>query len=1188
MKGPTAMPPLDDLRKLTSELLGPDAPVPGDDDHLIALGLDSLKLMRISGSLRQDGLDIGFADLARRPTLAAWEALVAERTTAVAAAPGGPGQAAVPEGEPFPLALMQHAYWVGRAGAQTLGAVAAHLYTEFDGSGVEPERLGAAVAALAGHHHMLRARILDDGRQVVEPWRHGTELPVLDLRNASGAEIAERTAQLREQLSHQLLPVEDGQVIDVRLTLLPEGRTRVHVDVDMLAADARSFRTLLADLVRLYREPGHPLEPLGYQYAQYLAERRARPALPEDVAWWQQRLAGLPGAPELPARPESERGDPNRVVRLHHWLDPRTRAGLVRQARRHAVTPAVAVATAFAEVLGGWSGEPRFLLNVPMFDRRPLHPDVERLVGDFTGSVLLDVDVSGRVDFAERAQTVQDGMHAAVAHSSYSGVEVLRDLSREQGAQVLAPVVFTSALDLGELFGAEVEQVLGEPVHIVSQGPQVILDAQVTELHDGLLLNWDVRADALPDGVADAMFAAFTALVGRLVDGSAWDAPVDGLLTAGQWAVREEANDTDGPLPGHPLHHAFFARAAEAPERPAVLTADGTALTYGALADQALRIAGALAAHGVRAGDAVAIRLPKGPKQAAAVLGVLAAGAHYVPVGIEQPAARVERIRARAGITAVLAEDAAGAGSPAFDEAAGWARPLAAPAATDPAAVAYVLFTSGSTGEPKGVEVSHRAAANTVEDLTERLGLGPADRTLALSALDFDLSVFDLFAPLSVGGALVTVDEAGRKDAAAWTALVREQRVTVLNCVPSLLDMLLSAAALDPLGDSLRAVLLGGDRVGADLPGRLHAQVPGCRFVALGGTTETAIHSTWQEVPGGAAPAGWSSVPYGVPLRGVRCRVVDAQGRDCPDWVAGELWIGGAGVADGYRADPERTADRFVTVDGLRWYRTGDRARYWPDGTLDFLGRVDDQVKIRGFRIELGEVEAALAEHPDVRHASALVVRGGAAPKLSAVVVAREGRTPTAAELTEHAAERLPVHMLPDRLVVTADLPLTPNGKIDRKALKALAEAQSESGAHLAPVTALQRAVALVWEQTLGRGRVGLDDDYFLLGGDSVLATVITGRLREALETDDVRIHDILSCLTVGRLAATLAERGQEPEQLETVAEIFLEVEAMTDEELEAQLLDTDEELEAQLLDTDEALEAQLLDTDEQTGARRD
>ncbi|MFE5914991.1 amino acid adenylation domain-containing protein [Streptomyces wedmorensis] len=1158
---------IDDLRRVVTELLGPGAEAPRDQDNLIELGLDSLKLMRIADRCRRTGLDIGFADLARRPTLAAWGELLADAPGAAAptapepeapvAASAAPTSASLQAGdeEPFPLALMQHAYWVGRGGSQALGAVAAHLYTEFDGSGVDPGRLGAAVAALAERHPMLRARILDDGRQLIGAWTRGTALPVLDLRDASPQEVEERTTRLREQLSHQLLDVEAGQVFDIRVTLLPEGRTRVHVDVDMLAADARSYRTLLADLVHLYEHPERPLPALDYTYAQYLAERRAQPPRDQDVRWWRERLGELPGAPTLPTRPEAERGAAHRVTRLHHWLSPEQRARLTDQARRHAVTPAVAAATAFAEVLGAWSGEPRFLLNVPMFDRRPLHADVDRLVGDFTSSIMLDVDLTETRSFAERARDAQDRMHRAAAHSSYSGVEVLRDLSRDQGSQVLAPVVFTSALDLGELFGQDVERCLGEPVWIVSQGPQVLLDAQVTELHDGLLVNWDVRADAFPDGAAEAMFAAFTDLIRTVADGTAWDAPVGPLATEAQLAVRTEANSTDGPLPEQPLHQAFFTRAAIVPDAPAVLAADSTTLTYGQLADQALRVAGALRARGVEPGGAVAIRLPKGPEQLVAVLGVHAAGAHYVPIGVEQPAARAESIRARAGVEVVLGAADGDAATLPLDEAAAWPEPLPTPIFADAQDVAYVLFTSGSTGEPKGVEVSHRAAANTIDDLVERLGLGPADRTLALSALDFDLSVFDIFAPLSAGGAVVTVDERTRKDATAWTGLVRRHAVTVLNCVPSLLDMLLTAAEHAPMGTSLRAVLLGGDWVGVDLPVRLHAQVLGCRFLGLGGTTETAIHSTIQEVVRGEVPARWTSVPYGVPLRNVRCRVVDAQGRDCPDWVAGELWIGGAGVADGYRGDAERTADRFVEIDGYRWYRTGDRARYWPDGTLEFLGRADDQVKIRGFRIELGEVEAVLAQHPAVRQATALVIRTGPTPRLCAVVAAGSGLDEN--ELRAKAAERLPAHMLPDTIAVLDEMPLTANGKTDRRALRELLAAQAKEGEHEAARSSLEEVIARVWAGVLGTDRVGRQDDYFQLGGDSILATRITARLREALDTDDVSVHDVLSSLSVAELARTLTARDTDG-RLELVAEVYLEIDSLSDEEIDAQLAHAD------------------------------
>ncbi|WP_188197861.1 AMP-binding protein, partial [Nonomuraea sp. SYSU D8015] len=417
-----------------------------------------------------------------------------------------------------------------------------------------------------------------------------------------------------------------------------------------------------------------------------------------------------------------------------------------------------------------------------------------------------------------------------------------------------------------------------------------------------------------------------------------WSDPVPSLMPESQAVVRERVNDTAGPVSGRLLHEGFFAQAADR----VALVWDGGSLSYGELADRALRVAGWLRSQGVGPGTPVGVVLPKGPEQVIAVLGVLAAGGMYVPVGVDQPAARRERILARAQVEIVL--------SGPLPEA----EPLSKPVRVDPEQAAYVIFTSGSTGEPKGVQVSHRAAVNTVEDVVRRFGVGAGDRVLAVSALDFDLSVFDLFGVLSVGGAVVLIGEAERRDAHRWAGLVAAHGVTVWNSVPALLDMLLTAGG----GAGLRLALVSGDWVGLDLAPRLADRAPEASLVALGGATEAAIWSNYCPVPA-EVPVGWRSVPYGRPLTNQRFRVVDARGRDCPDWVAGELWIGGLGVADGYRGDPGQTAERFVTVDGVRWYRTGDLGRYWPDGTLEFLGRADAQVKIRGHRIELGEVEAA-------------------------------------------------------------------------------------------------------------------------------------------------------------------------------------------------------------------------------------
>ncbi|GAB3491567.1 non-ribosomal peptide synthetase [Amycolatopsis cihanbeyliensis] len=1091
--------------------LPPDAI--GAEDNLIELGMDSITMMRLAGAWRKAGATVRFADLVATPTVAAWRDLLGGGIAEHEA----PAVVSVDETAPFPLALMQHAYWVGRAPGQQLGGVAAHFYHEFDGTGVDPERLDRAVRAVLARHGMLRARVLDDGTQRIlseSPW---PGLRVHDLR-AHPAHAARSTLdELRERLSHRGMDIGAGEVFDVQLTLLPdelrERGTRVHVNLDMVAADALSLRVLLADLATAYA--GESLPPLTYSYPRYLAERASAPRDPAEREYWRRRLPELPGAPRLPAAGHVSEVDAATVTRRHRRLDPRQVRELERLARRHGLTTAMALAGVFAETLTAWSAEPRFLLNLPLFDRESRHPDVDALVGDFTSSVLLEWDGARPGTFAERAAGLQERFHTDVARAGYSGVEVLRDLSRLHGERVLAPVVYTSALGLGELFAREVRHTFGDAVWIISQGPQVWLDAQVTELDGGLLVNWDIREDAFHPGVPEAMFAAYSDLLDRLLAGErAWSEPVPPLVPAGQLAVRAAVNDTAVSRQPRRLHDGFFARTARNPGAPALLWDRDGELSYGELAARALAVAGHVRAHGAGPGDVVAVSLPKGPEQIVAVLGVLAAGAAYLPLGVDQPRARRERILRTADVRLVL-DDLAEAAA---------ADPLDAPVAGEHSALAYVLYTSGSTGDPKGVEVTHAAAMNTVADLDDRFGIGAGDRTLALSALEFDLSVYDIFGPLSVGGAVICPGERGRRDADAWAELLRRHRATVLNCVPALLDMLLTVT--EPGADlPLRVVLLGGDWVTVDLPGRLAERAPGCRFVALGGTTETAIHSTVCEVA--TVDPQWTAVPYGTPLGNVACRVVDQLGRDRPDWVPGELWIGGAGVARGYRGEPDRTAEKFVERDGLRWYRTGDRARYTPAGVLEFLGRADAQVKVRGHRVELGEIEAALTAHPAVAHGVAVVTEHG---RLGAAITA----TGEAAGLREFLRERLPSPMLPDTIAVLPSLPLTPNGKIDRATLRrTVTEHDGGTREEVTPPEGpVERRVAAAWADLVGAAAVGREHDFFTLGGDSLLATRLVGRLR-ADGLSGVSLHGLFTYPVLADFAATLTLA--EPERAATL-----------------------------------------------------
>ncbi|STR39160.1 iron aquisition yersiniabactin synthesis enzyme (Irp2) [Klebsiella michiganensis] len=302
------------------------------------------------------------------------------------------------------------------------------------------------------------------------------------------------------------------------------------------------------------------------------------------------------------------------------------------------------------------------------------------------------------------------------------------------------------------------------------------------------------------------------------------------------------------------------------------------------------------------------------------------------------------------------------------------AEPLADQAACAPTQPAYIIYTSGSTGTPKGVVISHRAALNTCCDINTRYQVGPGDRVLALSALHFDLSVYDIFGVLSAGGALVIVMENQRRDPRAWCELIQRHQVTLWNSVPALFDMLLTwcEGFADAAPEKLRAVMLSGDWIGLDLPARYHAFRPQGQFIAMGGATEASIWSNACEI--NRVPDHWRAIPYGFPLANQRYRVVDELGRECPDWVPGELWIGGIGVAEGYFNDPVRSEQQFVTQSNARWYRTGDLGCYWPDGTLEFLGRRDKQVKVGGYRIELGEIESALSQLAGVKQSTVVAI----------------------------------------------------------------------------------------------------------------------------------------------------------------------------------------------------------------------
>ena len=1067
-------------------------------ENLISLGLDSLKIMRLLSLWRRAGAGIAFAEMVENPTLEAWWRLVRDK--------GGFTERELsrshwdPEGSPcasapFPLTGVQYAYWLGRKNDQSLGGVGCHAYLEFDGVRVCPQRLNGAWQTLMETHPMLRAVFLGDGTQQLRPSVTAMPVVVRDLSILSGKAVSDALSQVREELSHRCLAVEEGKCAGLSLSLLPEGKTRIHFDLDLLVADVESLRIVLADLCRFYAgEKGG--SPRGvWRFDRYLAgeEHRRKGERERARAYWQARLGDLPGAPGLPlqVRPEAMTSVVfrRRTCRLTQGRWQR----LKQRAAWYQATPAMALLTAYAEVLDRWSSQPRFLINIPIFDRQPDCEGIEEAVSDFTTLMLHEVDLSTGGSFATRLAVTQERFQQELSHASWSGLEVQREKARMTGQNDnLAPVVFSCNLG-APLVNPEFEASLGRMGFMVSQTPQVWLDFQVYERDGGVELCWDSVDALFPENLMDDMFKGFDRLMACLTDVSdswATDAP-DALACP----VPQPCCPSATIAPAL-LHGNFFSIARTAPGKVALVDADtGHRVTYGELARDALRMAALLRQKGVTPGQRVVISLPRGKDQVSAVLGVLAAGAAYVPVGPDQPLARRALMAEKAGVAFCITDQGSIGGLCSMGVAeAVFMDPLPAPVLIAPGATAYIIFTSGSTGKPKGVEVSHGAAWNTIAAVNQRYGVGGDDALLALSSLDFDLSVYDLFGILSVGGALVTVPEEARRDAAVWLGLCNTHGVTLWNSVPILFEMLLVAAEAKSLSlPALRQVILSGDWIGLTLPERARRAIPHCHMAAMGGATEASIWSNVHDITLPLSPA-WPSIPYGRALDNQLFRVVDDKGRDRPVWVEGELMIGGHGLAEGYTGDEGQTRERFVTEGGGRWYRTGDLGRLRPCGNIEFLGRRDFQLKIRGHRIEPGEVETAMVEFPGVDQAMVMANEGATGLEAALLVTGAEGDVESVIQgLQRSLSDRLPAHMVPALVVPFSTFPLNRNGKVDRASLKVKVREAHASGHVTGKAFSgdLERAVGEVWIRVLGNERLFRDDNFFLCGGDSLKATRI-------------------------------------------------------------------------------------------------
>jgi amino acid adenylation domain-containing protein len=1098
---------------------------------LNTMGLDSLMALELKGGVEEElGASLPISALLDGPTIVE----LAERSLAHWSG-GGESSLALPspssgESGESPLSYGQQSLWYAQQIDPTTSAYnmagAARVRSELD-----VEALGRSVRRLMARHESLRATFAESGGRVSQRSADSEDGVSFHVEDVSGLDEPEVIRRLSEEAGRPF-DLTAGPVVRTALLSRSAREHYVLLVVHHIACDFWSIAVLMHELSQLYEadragvDAGLPAVELRYaDFVRWQSEMLAGAEGERLWTYWRGRLAGslpildLPSDRARPAVPSRRGGSV--VVRLEPRLFERLGALGASQGASLYVT----LLAAFHVLLSRYSGHDDVIVGSPVAGRN--RPKLSGVVGYFVNPLPIRADLAGDPSFLELLGQVRRIVLDALEHQDFpfalmvERLQAPRDPSRTPVFQVMFAFQKAQRLDeegfspfalRGEGAAVTLGGVSFESVALDLRVAQYDLTLMIAEQAGGLAASLEFNADLFDQSTAERMLASYRALLEGIVEDPARNVGSLPLLSeAERRQVLAGRNATRSKPTPHGLVTEWFVAQAERTPTATAVGYESQSLTYGELDDRSNRLARYLRKRGVRRGSRVGLCVERSPEMLVGLLGVLKAGGAYVPLDPDYPADWLAYMLRDADVSVLLTLDRQpptllpgdlpvvrlDADRPAIArESAG--APRVALSGDD---LAYVIYTSGSTGRPKGVQVSHRNLAHSTHARFLYYE-EPVTAFLLLSSVAFDSSVAGLYWTLCQGGKLVLPGAGDRLEPVRLARLIATEGVSHLLCVPSLYAMLLEEAPPGTL-EGLRAAVVAGEPCPRDLPAKHRERLPVTGLYNEYGPTEATVWSTVHDCTRGE---GQGPVPIGGAIADTQVYVLDREGEPAPIGVSGELFVGGEGVARGYLGRPGLTAERFLPdpfgpEPGARLYRTGDLARWRGDGVLEFLGRADDQVKVRGYRVELGEVEAALARHPGVREVAAVVrgVSAGGDGRLAAYVVPSNGQAPSGAELRRWLRERLPEYMVPSGFVALEELPRSPNGKVDRKALPAADVGQSEPDAEpIAPRDPAEAVLARVTAEVLGRDRVGVFDNFFDLGVDSILAIQIASRARRA------------------------------------------------------------------------------------------
>ena len=1003
------------------------------------------------------------------------------------------------------------------------------------------ESIESALRQVVARHDALRLSIDNDGQQQKISGAVPIALPVIDLADLSQEAQREEIEKILEAEAVEAFDLAVAPMLRAKLVRESAASHRLIVTIHHIVCDGWSSAVFLGDLARIYAADRYGLTanlPAAVAYRDYVigeATRSRDATARQDGDYWAGQFADSVPILDLPLDRPRPGIKTYSGATQEFRLDEALCRAIKATGAKHGCTLFVTLLAAFETLLARLSGHGDFVVGIPMAGQALLESG--HLVGHCVNMIPLRCRIDQTTCFSDYLKRVRDSFLEAQSHQQLTFGSLVRRLrlSRESSRTPLVSVTFNidkigAPFDFGELALESVETAHRRFVNFE-------LSVNVVDNGRDLLIEWHHNRDLYsPETIARWMKHYKRLLDAIVLDAAQRVDELPLLSEEEEERLRVHWNDTGFEYPREKLLHELFSeQAVRTPESTAV-EFESERLTYHELDRRTNQLARHLAALGVRAGTFVPICAERSLEMVIGIIGILKAGGAYVPIDPDYPRQRIAYVLKEVKSPVVLSQQRLRDRLPdetgrIVDLDTGWneiatasPHPIARTAAASD--IAYVIYTSGSTGQPKGVLIPHSGICNLMLWMQHRYRLAESDALLQKTPFGFDASVWEFFAPLIAGARLVMARPGGHLDPAYLAHAIREKNISILKVVPSQLRLLLEEPSFWRCGPPLKRIFSGGEPLTSELCRALSARLPGVTLHNLYGPTETSIDATTWDCPMDDIPS--SVVPIGKPIGNARVYIVNPRNRLAPIGVPGELLVGGAGVARGYLNRPDLNAEKFIadpfsTASGARVYRTGDLARYMTDGNIEYLGRMDSQVKVRGYRIELEEIESTLLQHPAVRQAAVVArTESSGEKRLVAYFVAENQNTNLVDQLRSHLRTAVPEYMVPAHFVRLAALPLTHNGKLDRRSLPPPDTIEKVSRpASVTPRTLKEELVLKLFREVLDRNDIGIHDDFFDLGGDSLMAARLMARLRAASGAD-LPLRNLFERPTVARLAEAI------------------------------------------------------------------